>query len=566
MMVNRLSSYKDRNKKQDHDASPPIRASNDDNGHSARLVVPASNVDNGHSTAPPATASEGGAEDDDPFATLRKSLVSAANSQENNIQPTNRLKSSQTHGRASEVKSVQAITPLKVPEAPRVQPPTRQPTVELDIYKTNQDNPSWRLLQPQTDHLSPVWGSTPQGSRSMHKSPEGIGKRKLRNPPPVVDEDPLTGDIFPHAITVSLTLTFNGGSEAVHEWELHEFNWTTPDSFQKLSPQGILHKLQDRHEELKTQDMYCRYGSCKVEGSTGRDYDMPVSMVEDYEQLSQQAIKNICAFIAKHLFKEFRLNVRWDYGCAQIQKPNKEQLRNIEYSGNYTTMIRKELQKKMRRNFMGQEYIPRRDLDVFLQLNVIHEILIGDRSLTLDPTGQETFAMEIQRSCPKLFTICVFREIELRVLLHLIRKHECGDNPGQRPQMRMICHENGCNSDNFQWIIREEPKFFGEKMIFDYQHRNLSDEKILPLQNTGDDDLRGTAKREELGEGISGKVFAVKLDLAHNLSEVSLFTFHATLETEVSFTRIPKIVSPSRMPIIASPSSSSTTRAISIKK
>ena len=91
--------------------------------------------------------------------------------------------------------------------------------------------------------------------------------------------------------------------------------------------------------------------------------------------------------------------------------------------------------------------------------------------------------------------------------------------------MSRSCLERGCNSDNFKQMINAEPEFFGEKIIFDYQHVNLSDEKILPLQNTGDDDPRGKAKREELGEGISGKVFAVKLDLAHNLPEVSLFIF-----------------------------------------
>lgn len=275
--------------------------------------------------------------------------------------------------------------------------------------------------------------------------------------------------------------------------------------------------------------MYCRYGSCKIEGSEGHDYDMQVSMVEDYDQLSQHAIRNICTFISKHLFRNFGLNVRWDYGCAPIQKPNEKQLRDIENSDNYTTMIRQELEKKMRTNFMEQEYIPRRDLDVFLKLNVIREILLGDQRLGLDTSERETFAEEVLRRCPKLFTVYVFREIELRILLHLIRKHECGDNPGQRPRMPMICLEKSCKSDNFKRIIKAEPKFFGEKIIFDYQHMKLSDEKILPLQNTGDDDPRGKAKREEFGESIFGKVFAVKLDLAHNLPEVSLFTFRVTL-------------------------------------
>lgn len=174
--INGLSSHKGCNEEQEHDASPPIRASNGDEGHSARPKVPESNVNNNHSAAPPATPSEGGAEDKDPFAILLKSLVSAAISQQNDIQPTDRPESSQLQGRASEVNSVRAINPLKVPEIPRVQPPTRQATTELDIDKTNQANPSRLFLLQQPDSLFPVWGSTPQGLGSTNKSPREFAK------------------------------------------------------------------------------------------------------------------------------------------------------------------------------------------------------------------------------------------------------------------------------------------------------------------------------------------------------------------------------------------------------
>lgn len=189
----------------------------------------------------------------------------------------------------------------------------------------------------------------------MLPSPESL---RDRSPPPP------TANIFPHAITVLLKLTFNGQPESSTEQDINDFDWTRPNCYKQLMPQGMIRKLQDQYEELKTQDMYCRYGSCRVEGPTGRDYDTPVSMVDDYEQLSQQAIINVCAFISKHSFKGFRLNVHWDYGSAQIQKPNEEQLRDFVYPTRYTKMIRKELQKKVQKNFLGQEYIPRRDLNI----------------------------------------------------------------------------------------------------------------------------------------------------------------------------------------------------------
>lgn len=175
---------------------------------------------------------------------------------------------------------------------------------------------------------------------------------------------------------------------------------------------------------------------------------------------------------------------------------------------------------------MGQEYIPRRDLDVFLKLEVMGNILVDDQSLNLNPSERNKFRDDIQPKSPKLFAICVYLEIELRVLHHLMRKHGCGDNPDQQPWRGMACNEDGCHSHDLERITKALPMFFGEKIAFDFQHRNLEDEHRLPLQHTGDLDRKGIVKRDDLGEGSSGKVFAVKIDLAHNiLPGVSLVTF-----------------------------------------
>lgn len=107
-----------------------------------------------------------------------------------------------------------------------------------------------------------------------------------------------------------------------------------------------------------------------------------------------------------------------------------------------------------------------------------------------------------------------------------MRKHDRGDNPDQRPYRGMECNQDGCNSHNLQQIITALPMFFGEKIAFDYQHHDLEHEQILPLQHTGGLDPQGMVKRDDLGEGNSGKVFAVKIDLAHNiLPGVGLVTF-----------------------------------------
>lgn len=450
------------------------------------------------------------------------SSLPAAISQ-NSLQPAGSQASSQSDMRATEGTSTSAIVPEGPSNIPRIQTPTRQQIPQSDVANINQANHSGRLQLPQLERLSPGWHSGRGRSRSLPPSPE---VSRERTPPPIVGEDPPTENIFPHGITVFLRLTFNSQPESSTEQEINDFDWTRPDCYKQLMPQGMVRKLQEQYPELKTQEMYRRYGSCWVEGPKGRDYDTPVSMVDDYEQLSQQAIINVCAFISNHSFKAFRLHVHWDYGSAQIQKPNEEQLSSLTYPESYIKMIRKELQKKVQKNFLGQEYIPRQDLEIFLKLEVIGNILVDDRSLDLDETERNKFRDEIQGKSPKLFAICVYRDIELRVLRHLMRKHDRGDNPDQRPSRGMGCNEDGCNNDNLQQIIGTLPMFFGEKIVFDYQHHDLEHEQILPLQNTGDLDPQGIVKRDVLGEGNSGKVFAVKIDLAHNiLPGVSLVTF-----------------------------------------
>jgi hypothetical protein len=522
-----------------------IPESNGDHEYSTQPKFSESKVNLTHLIASLTTTSEGLPEDDDSVARLRK-LATSAIPRQNVLQPEDYPKSSPSQGQSSKVISAQDIFLDNVPDEVLVQPPTRQATLDSDF--------SLLSPQPPLSHLlNPDWTSTP------------LRLARIRHPPAVFDdddEDTLTNDIFPHAIKILVKLTVNGKPGIQDVWEVGGLDWTTMNTFNELVPEDRVKKLQKAHKDLENQQMYCRYGSCKVESLKFPGYEEPGSLFRDYEQLGQHAIRNICYFISQHPFKGFRLSVRFDYGYAQIQKPVQERPDGDNRLVCYTKMIRREIEDKMQVNFMNQQYIPQSDLDVFLKPNIIREILLEDQTLSLDPDELERDAEEILRQCPKLFAICVAVGIRMRDLLHLRKKHEFGDNPDRRPRERPICKETGCEAINFKQIVGAEPQFFGEKVVFDYQYTKLSPWQVLPLQNTGnatsvvdltgeaglsgeagpttDDDsasgddstseddsgsaygLPATAKREILGRGISGKVFAVKLDLGHNLPEVSL--------------------------------------------
>jgi len=316
--------------------------------------------------------------------------------------------------------------------------------------------------------------------------------------------------------------------EKVWSWpfrndKIKDFQWTEPENYKQLVPDGFMSKLQDAETELKTQDIYLRYGTCQVKGPSGLEYDSPVSIVKDHEQLSENAIRAICDFISKHPYQHFDLKVYWDYGSAQIKAPTAKQIEDHLYPISYAAMIKKEMEKKLQTNFENLSYIPRRDLDVFLQRSVIENVVKECKSLQLDEESRKQFITDIQSLAPKLFAICVYRGSDMAFLEHLMSEsHRCQDTPERRPKVNMVCNKDYCTRHEIQELVRCLPIFFAEKISRNYRHSELSPVQVLPLHDVGDEDSDGRATRKVLGKGAFGKVFAVKINLAHNDGDARL--------------------------------------------
>ncbi|KAK7899943.1 hypothetical protein LTR67_003689 [Exophiala xenobiotica] len=391
-------------------------------------------------------------------------------------------------------------------------PPTRAPTTQDMVQQMNEANRIGGLHQPRSHSRLRISTTSESPSRSRSSS------STQRSPSPDITEDTHTGPLFPNPIPVTLNLTFGG--EEIKEFtenEVKYIHWTDPENYKSLVPDAFMSKLQYAHEELKTQDIYLRYGTCQVRGPSGLDYNSQVSIVEDYEQLGEAAIRGICNFIAKHPYQHFDLQVYWDYGSAQIKRPTTQQMVEGVYARNYAIMIKRELERKTKKNFLKKDYIPRRDLNVFLQGQVIENIVRDDESLHfVDDESRSAFIRDIQSRAPNLFAICVYRGLEMNFLKHLMEQHNCQDTLNSRPKPNMECNRGACTKHAIQQMTDYLPQFFAEKITRDYQYRELSHEKVLPLHDIGDDDGRGCATRNELGEGAYGTVYSVKINLAHN--------------------------------------------------
>ncbi|ETI26636.1 hypothetical protein G647_10397 [Cladophialophora carrionii CBS 160.54] len=348
--------------------------------------------------------------------------------------------------------------------------------------------------------------------------------RRQRSPSSEITEGTYTDQIHPDTVRVVMNLTFDGKEiKDFRSPAFEAFPWTKPDKYGQLVPQEFMKEHQETRPELMTKAIYLRYGTCQVKGPSGLEYDSRVSIVKDHEDLSESAIRGICDFISKHPYQDFHLRVYWDYGCAQIKPLTEQQLAN-SMSKSYAGMIKKEIEQKLVRNFQTQRYIARRDLDVFLDPLVIEQVVKEDETLDLDPEAEARFRARIQSRAPKLFLICLYRHLTMAFLKHLMdAPHDCQDLPKFRPSFGMECQDlrHGCTTHEIKQFVECLPIFFAEKITRDYQYRRLSPSNVLPLHHTGEyDDKIADHARLPLGNGSFGKVYAVKINLAHNDGDV----------------------------------------------
>jgi hypothetical protein len=383
-----------------------------------------------------------------------------------------------------------------------IQSPSRTATLVGDMISANVNA---RLLQ-QPPHLLNV--EIPKRSRSYSASRFAPSPRQ-RDPPPLITENDMTNPIFPKTISVKVCFTFRGIKNSFDDREFHDFDWTDCKNYDELIPTKIVQKLREVYA-LETEYMYPRHGSCRVKGPDWLRYDGHYSILDDIEVLSQKAIVNICGFISVHPMTQLSLEVYWDYGSAQLEP--------LPRTG-YSEMIQRELEKKIKTNFLPLPYIPRRDLDVFLVFEVIERIVHEDTSLNLDKTSRDEFVRRIiEGDAVKLFTICVYSHLPMRFLRHLIDVHKCSDDPENHPKWDTSVN---CDEDcrlKTKKLIDCIPIFFVRNVKRDYRHRKIGDHDVLPLHHTGPESPEGVKEISLLGEseGAVGKVYKVTIDPAHH--------------------------------------------------
>ncbi|KIW18248.1 hypothetical protein PV08_02536 [Exophiala spinifera] len=252
-------------------------------------------------------------------------------------------------------------------------PPTRSATL-IFVDHAIQANVSGRLQQPSLmDLLSPL--TIPRTSKSRSSS-----NPRQRNPYSIIDAPDPQASLFPKTISVTVFFTFVEHPIFVDDIKLDNFDWTVPENYEVLIPTKILEKVQKSYD-LESEQMYRRHGSSRVKGPPGLHVYGHYAILDDMEVLSPKMQSSTsAASYPSYPSQPFSLEVYWDYGFVKLQKSGHQ---------SYADMIMMEMKRKLKVNFMGFQYIPRCDLDVFLSLDMVAQIVDEDTNLQLEGAAWE---------------------------------------------------------------------------------------------------------------------------------------------------------------------------------
>ena len=314
--------------------------------------------------------------------------------------------------------------------------------------------------------------------------------------------------ILPTTIVANLHLRFHGLTETTTDLKTFPcFVWYLTDSYEALLAEKTI--ATPRNHEL-----YLRHACCCVLDTPRFKQDVYYSTFydEDALTLSHYAIQNICDFIGIYPFHPFTLEIYWDYSSVQL-KPVA-----LARDGMHTSLadtMQSEIRRKMdsTRNFEGQRYIARRDLNPFLDIDVVHKVMREDSSLNtehlrLSDEQRLEFAREIQ-TLPAviLFAICVYAGLEMRVLWHFVKTHDFSDKI--LPNTDDPCDWPPC-ADKIRKICETKPAFFPRRIEEDRRFHKLEKEEVMPLYHAGPNNTK-----KKLGNGAFGSVYEVGIDPAH---------------------------------------------------
>ncbi|KIW64561.1 hypothetical protein PV04_09486 [Phialophora macrospora] len=220
--------------------------------------------------------------------------------------------------------------------------------------------------------------------------------------------------------------------------------------------------------------------------------------------------RKIQAFRGENFQVDFHVDIDWEFSSLHI-----EQVPGTPYADT----IRGAIEEKIRVNWEGRFYIPRKDLRQIMTEDTIKKLVLDDetlrspKALMLNGGAQvdlDELAKKIYMWADRLLAWCVYSRLPLVILYHML-KQDKGD--ADLPLTMDHCPDDAYISQ-FRVSVNHSGGFAAyqfvrnEKGLVD--HQQLHDGAVVPILFNERDPLC------HLGKGSFGVVFKVRIDRDHH--------------------------------------------------
>jgi len=303
--------------------------------------------------------------------------------------------------------------------------------------------------------------------------------------------------LLSNKVKCDVVLVYNG--KEYHDLKDSTIEWLDPSQYKSFD-QASIRVLRD-HGIPEIKQLYRKSGRCRLINDSNH-HEVESKILEDERQWSEVLQLLITSFFRANPYVPFHLEIRWEYSDLAINKVEGER---------YVVTVQRAIEKKLKRNWQDDEFIPRKDLVEIFSESTIKELINNDRSIQLNSDAKEKFIEDVTYCATRLLAVCVYADLPLACLYHLMNGVEQKHKDTDLPLTQIHCPEEAY-SKKFRDLLKWQCGFIAHEFDDDKgrpKHWQLKDKIIVPIMFD--------KVQDKLGEGGFGIVYKVYIDPDHHV-------------------------------------------------
>lgn len=375
--------------------------------------------------------------------------------------------------------------------------------------------PQTNARRPSTSHQSVRSTTSSIQSRRRHSS--SVSRKQYVREPGIEQAIAAQGTVRLNASQVRCTFivayhqytesSAEGVRREVARIEHLTVEFEEDAAFDELHDKAVEHLV--RQYKRTTEAYYLKVGRFRLVREEPRTVAAR-GILERKDDWTENLGRNIQAFRGQNFKVDFHVDIEWEYSSLHIE----------QVSGTlYADTIRSAMESKIRLNWEGKLYIPRKDLRQIMTEDTIKKLVLDDKSLHTpealrlnggSPVELDTLAKDVYTWAVCLLAWCVYSDLQLVCLYHMLKNGLQDTNLpltiDNCPDVAYITKFRNCVNHSGGFAAYTFAR--NEKRLVD--HQVLNDGAVVPILFDERD------PRCKLGQGSFGVVYKVRIDRDHH--------------------------------------------------